>query len=779
MLLLAVFCGFGLRRFAAERDPWLLALASLGLAHLLVILAGALLLPWMSPRAALVTLGLLAALVIAWARRTPFTEPLRQREDSWWLTFAAMPGLLLTGYFALFIMSTSLGVDDGFFLHISNMGLIIAGRYPPVSFLGETLQGHYGKDLLTALMSVVYGTDFLQMEWISTTFVQLLHFLFLIHWFRVEGGRPAHGLLGAYFLFFVSAMGSHLGLVDTVDNNNAVAYFAVSLCSYLLLRWRRTGLHGAAVLAGIFLGLDALIYETHFGLLGLTLFTVTLPKRRLYKGFVLLVSIACLLASVEGGAVTQIAKKTFFGRAKYQRNADKAWQSQNVELKFPKEKPFYLRRDNLRPSRFFETRLRPESVSFVASREAVPLWSGSLLNCFWYPVWLAPLVLLGLLRQRNLPAAWFFLFGVYAILTPSLVSFGYFEGETTRWFFAAAIGFSTAYALVLAESLGAKGGWRYLAYAVLVWTLAFNYPVIPLEIGEMRHVLANPGITQPDGSPGVPPKGGLIPSPRLNMAYHHGFTADDWTLVERLKAAAKNGSDFFTARFLSVYRDERVAQGVEIAAGGLVNVVGLRTGLSGRLPTGLAGAPDNKWSPPLFSPTLEGRAFWADPQGWRLRKLQARWLFADASRLQPGTLDALKAIPGMVELERIGTKSLWQYKPQSPDAPVTTVGISAFEPLRQPLPAVRPRHPFTVACQLRALSEGTTELEFRYRVEPEHEIANPDDLLLDRIKVQAGDNEVLLHLVGPFYPGRFKLDWRESGSQEWQTLTEVVAEEPN
>jgi hypothetical protein len=776
LLLLVAFCAVCLRRFADETDRWLLALASSGLAMILLVLGGALLLPWMSPNRALMTLAAFSALgsaMLARGRRWPCLKP---RADALWLTVAAVPGTLLVGFFALFIMSVSFGVDDGFFVHTSNMGMIMAGKYPPTSFLGEPWQGHYGKDMLTALLALAFGVNFLEVEWFSTVAIQVLHFLFLVHWLRVEGGRPAHGLLGAHFAFFASALGSHLGLADTLANNNAVAYWTITLCSYLLLRWLRLGTAGSAVLAGIALGADALIYELHFGLLGLALFTVTIFRKDRYQGFLLLVATALFLASVEGGAITHLVNKTLFGRAQHQVNAKKAWQSQNVEIKIPKDHIFHLRRDNLRPSRFFETRLRPTGASFEASRDLAAVWSPAILACFWYPVWLSPLVLLALWLQRNLLGGWFFAMGAYSVLTPCLVSFGYFEGETARWLFGTAFGFSTAFALALAQACHAPKPKRYLALALLAWAIWFNLPVVPMEIREMSQALRHPGNALRDGSPGIVPSGGLIPSPHLSLAHHYGFDHHDWALTEELRRRGELAGGFLNDRFLVNYPDEKTAQGVEVASGGMLNIMGLQTGLSGRLPAGVAGAPENRWCAPLFSQKLEARAFWADPRLWRLQALGVRWLLVDEPSLAPASLQAIASLSGLSRVSSSGTTSLWELSPNLEQPKVVASTPQSLTCLASEK-RLRTRQPFSLSVQVRSKSAGVAFLEFRYIALESGDAANPDDLLPAQLLVSAGVAPVVVPLIGPYYPGRYRLEWRSSGSSEWEPLTELEFQE--
>lgn len=778
LFLLSVFCWTALRRFAGETDVWVLTCGSPLLGALLLVLGGAFLLRWFTPGWSLTILGAGAVCAtLALSKLSAQPPPLVARADSWWLSLAGLPGLGLTLWFSLFLMSISLGVDDGFFLHTSNMGMIGNGIYPPTNFLGEPLQGHYGKDLLTALLARSFDTNFLEMEWVSTCALTGLHFFFLLHWFRVETGKTTPALLGAYFAFFASAFGSRIGLVNTIDNNNAVAYVTLTVVSYLVLRWWKLNQWPAAVLAGCALGIDALIYEIHFGLVGMALFSLAVFRPKRYKGFAILALTALLLAAVEGGAITHLAQKAIKGRADYQQDTRKAWQSQNVELKFPKEAPFTLRRDNLRPSRFFETRLRPTSASFESSRESAPAWSWYILSCFWYPVWLAPLVLVALVSQRNLLAGWFYLVGSYSALVPCVVSFGYFEGETARWLFGTSVCLSTAYALTLGQACHACTRQRYFAWALLAWSVWFNLPVVIMVRNEMASVLAKPGSTFADGTPGVPPGGGLLPRPRLNLAYHHGFGDDAWKTTTRLRELALQASETPNARYLANYPDEELAQGIEIAAGGIVNLIGLQTGLTGRLPAGISGAPLNTWCPPSLSQSLRARGFWADPQRWRLDDLQVRWLLVDETSLPAETIAHLAKVQGLGQVFRSGAHSLWATS--GPTAPAT----SAILPLnlspsdRGGESASAPRQPFTLPVDWECPQNGIAWLEFRFLTDGDETPANPDDLERDQIAVTSGRGTGWLHLVAPFFPGRYKLQWRQVGAEEWNDLREVVVRE--
>ena len=779
-LLLApmiLFSAALLRRIAAERDPWVLASGSVGLSGVLLILGGALLLPWVGPGTCLGLVAALCALGSWWLLRSPgsvadLVTPSPQGRGTLLALVCGLPGLGLTLFFSLFIMSVSLVVDDGFFLHTSNMGMILAGHYPPLSFLGEPLQGHIGKDLLTALLALAFNTDFLQAEWISTCAIQVCHFLFLLTWLRAETGQASYALMGTYFAFVGSSFGAHLGLADTITNNNAVAFFTLSLCSYLLRRWLRLGTWQLALLAGAVLGSDAIIYELHFGLLGLTLFLFTLPRRERYRGFGTLVGTALLLASCEGGAITHLVHKMIAGPAAYQQDAQRSYQSQTVNVRFPKAELFRLRRDNLRPSRFFETRLRPAEADFTPSRLSAPLWSPQILSCFWYPVWLAPLVLLGLWVGRNGLAGWFFCLGFFSVLTPCVVSFGYFENETGRWFFGAALGFSVAYALGVAQLCSTCSRWRYPGWVIMAWTVWFNFPAIPLRLGEMRACLAQPGTALPDGSPGIVPGTGLIPQPRRSLAHHYQFTEADWKLAERLRRLGQQRGDFPRARYLVNYPDDAPptnGQDVELASGGMLNRIGLQTGLSGLLPAGISSAPRNRWCAPTFSQTLQARAFWSDPQLWRLSHLSVAWLVVNDANLAPEVARTLAASPHLKEVYRDGERSILEVERLPNASPAAQkLNLRAVDSPRGPL---RPRQPYRLSCPLQERASGSAQILLRYLAldSPTGDEANPDDLLSEQLE----PGQLELHLIGPYFPGHYQLEWMNQGDSQWRPLVKL------
>ncbi|MCA9791199.1 MAG: hypothetical protein KC910_05365 [Candidatus Eremiobacteraeota bacterium] len=758
--LLLYACQFMLRHLAKERDPWLLLFGSLGLSVPVLTLWGALTMPLVSIQVSLMLLACVGGGLLVARERWPGPE-----IDNWRAgkncVLLALPGAALTAFFALFLKSVSFTVEDGFFIHSSIVGMAMKGIYPPVVFGGDLYLGHYGKDLLVALLASATHLNFLDMEWLCTVVIAVVHFMFLACWLRVESGSTGGALLATYLAFFGSGMASHIGLADTVANNNAVVYLTLSVCSYLLLRWLRQGETGQLLLAAPVLGVEALMYETHFGLLVLALVTLAVVTRVRPGPVVLLISMALLMACVEGGVITNLARKAVAGPPKQ----SPGWESADLSIQIPKHDLFCLRRDNLRPCRFFETPLRPFQADFTPSRQMTPLWNRELLSTVWLPVWFAPLLLVLLMKWPDYGGGWFFSIGAYALLTPAVIGFGYWDSETARWLFCAAVAFSIAWGLGCARALGGQPRARRLLVLALLGAF-LTLPTLVLELKEMTNVLAHPGTPRPDGSPGVVPGGGLIPNAQRSLAYHHHFLADDLLVARVLARLASPGQ-----RLLANYPDQAPsASRNEIAADGVINRIGLQAGLTGLLPTGLSVAPRNRWCAPLYTPTLQVRAFWADPQPWRLADLQADWLLVDESLLYGNAVIALTQLEGLEQRFAIPGRRIYQVT--SRDNAPATGELDQLEWQGSMPENLQARKPFRVFLAARRARQGEVEVEFRYlalEADPPLE-ANPDDLL----KARLGLGEQLeAMLVGPIYPGRYRLQWRLDQDSPWRTLRDL------
>lgn len=761
-------CALVIHSWVGEDDPTVFISAGLLLGAAWLIGWGSLMLPYLGVDGSLTSALVLAVAAgwRAWAQRRPV-------KWSLWPLCLSLPGMLVAGLFGLFIMSVSQVVEDGFFLHSSNIGMLLAGRCPPVNFAGQPLQGHYGKDLITALLARALDADFLTVEWASTVCLVAVQFPFLAAWW----GRLAQnfwvGLWAACLVYFGCHYGSHLGLADTVVNNNAVAFCVLNLTVYLLSSYLERGDRLAAWLATFLLGLDALVYELHFGLLGLALLFTALSLYRKRLSAVSLIGLGALvLAFFVGGPIHHILAKKLSGTDPQASN--RGYQAQEVAIRFPKQDLFWLRTDNLRPSRPFETKLRPFEADFQESRGSSPLWSPKILASFWYPVWLAPLIGLVLVltcwkrpQWAWAPVAVFFWFvGFFSILTPSVVSFGYFENETGRWFFGAAYGFTVAFGL-------ASGGWLVphlqanqriwwkvvlagLALGALAW---FCFGTLTTEVSEMRLALANPGAPLKDGSPGIIPSGSLLPDPRASLKHHFGFGPSDWNQFQALHQLSRREP---ARRFLYNYRPEPTpSKGVELATGGLINLVGLQTGFSGLLPAGLASEPDNEWCAPLYSPSLRARLFWHDPQIWRLQEMQVGWLVIDGQRWQNQEFLRSQALRNRYEVDGRAIYQLDPSKPEaSPSEPPSNLRLSG-EVQMAPLTMAQ------VPIQMKSDAQGC-RLTLRFRIG--EQVVDPAEPLSVEVSTGPGGSGQLL-LVAPFFAGDYVVEYRCQG--QWLELGQL------
>ena len=753
-----------LRRSARESHPLILLAASPFLACLSLTLVSAYGLAHLGP---MLCLGLATGAVTGLAWRLPPMALDRPRPGWHWLFLAI--GTLTAALYAMFSMSVSQVVEDAFFIHTSNMGLIQRGFVPPLSPLGEPLQGHYGKDLLTSVLSAVTGTQFLTTEWVTTVLFQALTFLLLYAWLAKYNRSRLQGMLGSGFAYFGSHFGNHVGLMSCVTNNLPVAFAGLVLGGYLCQRALALASPATILLAGVVLGMEALIYETYFGLMILALLPALPSHRR--KALPLLI-VAGLVACTVGGALTQIARRVVSGQAHHATTQAQTMQSQQLQLHFPKADLLLLRRDNLRPSRPFDTEVRPYWADSRPSQALAYLWAPAITSSFWYPTWLWPLVALWLLVPRNRPkepaTAWFFWLGLGAMLTPAVVDFGYFNNESARWLIVTAVGLSTSFALMLGSLYeSSTGKLKGLVAVALVALIYLTWPGTRAALKEMLHAVASPGSTLPDGSPGIVPGGSLVPNPRRSLAHHYGFTDADWNAVTWLHDRARKGE-----RFLANYADEAPADiraHTEVVSGGQLNVIGLQVGLTGLFPAGLTGAPVNPSASPMFSPSLQARAFWFDLRPERLEPLNVQWLLA--SQLEGDLLGRLRADGGLTEAYSQTGREVFRVAPR---ALTDTQGAQgSVELTRIPALSLETRQARSVAVQVIG-GPGLHWVELAYREPNQNQIINPDDLLLEPVVLRPdGPQTVEMTLVGPYYPQRCQLVWRLRGTQAWAILADV------
>jgi hypothetical protein len=357
--------------------------------------------------------------------------------------------------------------DDDYWIHAPLQGLMRQGNFPPFNpfFSDIAMNGHYGRNLGIVTFSLLSGRDVFMSQHILTSAIQVLTLWIFFSAFWRSSGRWQTGLLATVFVFFGINAGGRGGLIDTMQNNNAFVHLYLALLLSLVVEVWKEQAKSAALLGGLVLGSYAIVYETHFGLIFLTIASLTpllLLRAAISKKAALLALLALLislpLAFTQGGPLTDLLQRRREGREHTQaENLSRGMQNQAqvVKVTFPKKELFQILLETGEYQRVahiytLDTPLRHLHTPTV-ERGYAYIWSWDVLKIHFLPLYLFPLSLVVLWKRKSLAGHFMGAFGVISFLTPALVHFGpIYESEYYRWEFAAALGFTGALGLALA-----------------------------------------------------------------------------------------------------------------------------------------------------------------------------------------------------------------------------------------------------------------------------------------------------------------------------------------
>lgn len=396
------------------------------------------------------------------------------------LTRSERAGLMVATLSAwLFLnMMQVITVDDDYWLHAPVQGRMLRGIVPPTNpyFPDLVLGGHFGRDTLVVATSLWTKRDIFGAQVLLSSFCHSLGLAILYLALR-RSGTAAAATAGTFMAWLGMNVAHRVGLLDFFQNNGPPTYLTVALLALLFSElWHRPG-RKLALLCGAVLGVYAQIYETHFGLVVLSVVSMqaflSWPAR---KASLAALTVAGLLALTGSTAIAQLA------RPKQALDNAVANQSQSVRVSFPKNPFMSLRVEvgELHPiSIGYRTPLGArilKAVDHESSRvnaQYVRLWSWEVMRMHWLAVWLAPLSAWLVLRARHRAAGFLWLFGAWAFLVPGMLDFGpIHEYEWYRWEFAAGYGLSTAFGVGLASQIRGKASGLAVTALLLVQSRA-------------------------------------------------------------------------------------------------------------------------------------------------------------------------------------------------------------------------------------------------------------------------------------------------------------------
>ncbi len=789
-LLAALVFGLGAARcLLREEDPLSVVVGTLGLALAGLLLAVDLLLPFVSYLELSLCLAsvLLGFLSFWFSSLSP--PPLRWRREPlavWGILLLFLGATLAWGVYAL---ADAQVIEGDFFIHAAQFGLFQGGWFPPQHpfYPGTPLHGHYGRPLMVAVTAALGGVPDLTAEWILTLLLQALTLLLFFTAFRRAGRSGWVGLGAVGFAFFAVNVGYRAGLMDTLQNHNAAAWFFVALSAWCILpvldqdSQERPGM-GAAVLAGLVLGTSQFVYETNFGLQWLALALLAgasrlawEPARRLpLRPVLTILVVSALLACVEGGVVTSsLAGRLGLGQ---QVASERQAEGQQVSLHFPKERFLQVRLSNLTPAKPFETKFRPWKPKVEPTDDYAPLWDPRFFSGFWLTAWLAPIPCVFLWRRRQAAGLWFAGFGYLAVLVPATVDFGpVFEHETFRWLFASGLGLAVAWGATLPAWVAERRGRaRVVALAVTLLVTWYCFLGAHKYLTGMQAAYRQPYQQHPTGLPAFMPNARYLPDPYGQLAWQFKMIPED------LEAAAwlRNHS-----RPRSVdWRGETFAANLEDWS---ANPKGALVGAA-RLPLGGHYHPleDLELRPPMYSLSPQSTVFWASGRQDLLAALEVDWLFVRTDRL---TERALRNLDGsLLKVFEAGNRRVYRvpdslrgmghFPAGSIPAGLQVEGRApaALEPGAAGVGTLRITNP--TAAPVEGSWWTTTFLRHRDR----NLVVNPQDPIRQYVRVRLGPGQSVQEpwfLAAPYAGGAYLVEGPTTGPAPVLTVRPVSDEE--
>lgn len=522
--------------------------------------------------------------------------------------------LTLVGY-----TSASLNVlpDDDFWIHYPLQGILERNGLPILHpFFAEIkMNGHYGRDLLIVSIAKLSRVTLLDALFWQTLLSQVLSLIAVSGLVYKFTRSPLCTVLVTYLLFLGINVGGRGGLMDTYQNNNALAYFFVVSLFHLLFLVQERGDVWRVSTASFVLGAYALIYETHFGLIGLMLGIGFLLMRA--RSFLVVGLLALALASVQGGPITKVVREKI-SPSQRQWTPGEMNQHQIIKMTFPKRELFQIQlgAGSYQRRSFVFNYLPSLNGLFVPKKGSTynGILSWEVLKIHWLSTWLAPLTLWALLRLKAAGARrlglCFWTFGLLSYLVPGLVHFGpIYEFEYFRWQFAAGFGFAGALG-VAAGSWLERRSWLTRSAVVM---LLFASTALPTMMTFFPRTFAPVETPLDLFWPRSEKKWVLSLQKQLG-----GFTYEDYLAAHELKRISGAGD-----RLLVNSPDDRPAD---------IMFSSTFSGLSGvRLVGHSMPWPQEPVGTPPFHRNAPSHAFWVRPNLHLLRQMKVTWVY-----LRPG-----------------------------------------------------------------------------------------------------------------------------------------------
>ena len=350
-------------------------------------------------------------------------------------------------------------IDDDGFMHLPVVTRIALGDIPPHNpyFPAVPLMGHTGRDLLLGIICRFTESDPILSIWsVSLALIPFMVFALYVL-LRYLTNNPLRSVVGSFFVLISISVAlppycNDLGLIFYPLNNNPFAYgylFAVVTLLICYFRSLNPDRHHGIItplffVTGWFMSGLAVMYGSHFLALMIAvtlLFPFIIPVARRFslqkKARILVVAyVALLLATaaftvmVMPGMRAKARAVVFKKPAEVSQRSELPGVSQEIKLRFPKEKIFHVSDVNgLELSMLSKKFLSAQGISFF--------------------IGFLSLLIAWIKRDTSLALPAFF--GGITWLWISTVDLGVFRAESLRVVYLAQAAFSVCYGFIIAD----------------------------------------------------------------------------------------------------------------------------------------------------------------------------------------------------------------------------------------------------------------------------------------------------------------------------------------
>ncbi|MFH1453388.1 MAG: hypothetical protein ABIH00_05345 [Armatimonadota bacterium] len=520
-------------------------------------------------------------------------------------------------------------IDDDYFIHFPLVSLIAKGNsLTNPLFPDLVMKGHYGRNLIVSGFKILANLHpFMTLYILIPLFQVSTYFLILFTSARLLKNTTEALFVTAFAFFAINSGFSdaiiRAGLFELIHNNNPFVYNFLFLSAYFFFRAvfeksRLLNILSAVVLAGL-----ALVYETHYIIISLTIllfpFLAFLSEKKINKEYFKKVFVIFILSVIiclfQGGPLTDMARSKFVkapARAEQVDGSKELYQGvhQEIKVSFPK-KPFGM-------------------ITNYAGKD-ISLFGKEFLCDQNFSTYLFPMCMLFLIFTGNIYGMFWGFFGLFAIFFPVAFDFGLFNSESLRFICAAGLGFAITLGICCGKVLNFirfKMRNEVLKIAAVILFLIFLGFNFASSADKIVYILGRAVLMPQDFQVNINEK-------IISYSKNKNFTGLDIKVSEKLNKLVKKGD-----RFISNIPAENNSESTISMANLIITSI---TGCA-NTGSGLKLSKDNwRMMDVTVATGFRGRAFWNTLDPEILEDMKVKWIYLFRNNIDDDLYNKLKS----------------------------------------------------------------------------------------------------------------------------------------